>query len=231
MPFLHRWLGNPMFSLLARRWFRAPVHDIYCGLRGFTRELYERLDQRCTGMEFATEMIIKASLLNARIAKSDHPAPGRPRVHPPHLKTFRDGWRTLRFFLMYSPRWLFLLPGLRLIVLGSIGYARGDAGHDAGGHDVRRAHSSVREPGDHLRLQSVLLRAHREDVCGHRRTAAARFTNRPSHRGRSTLEHGLVAGGHCRGVASSCSSRRSTSGACTISAAELRRNDGLVVPA
>ena len=66
MPFLHRWWGNPMFSLLARWWFRAPIHDVYCGLRGFTKELYERLDQRCTGMEFATEMIIKASLLRAR---------------------------------------------------------------------------------------------------------------------------------------------------------------------
>ena len=62
MPFLHRWVGNPLFSFLARRWFRAPVHDVYCGLRGFTKDLYERLDQRCTGMEFATEMIIKASL-------------------------------------------------------------------------------------------------------------------------------------------------------------------------
>lgn len=124
MPLLHRLLGNPMFSALARAWFGAPVHDVYCGLRGFTRELYERLDQRCTGMEFATEMIIKASLQGARIAEVPvtlHPD-GR-RSHAPHLRTFRDGWRTLRFFLMYSPRWLFLLPGLALIVLGLLGYA------------------------------------------------------------------------------------------------------------
>lgn len=123
MPFLHRWLGNPMFSRLARWWFRAPIHDIYCGLRGFTRELYERLDQRCTGMEFATEMIIKASLRGEKIAEVPitlHPD-GR-KAHKPHLKTFRDGWRTLRFFLMYSPRWLFLMPGLLMILIGLAGY-------------------------------------------------------------------------------------------------------------
>jgi hypothetical protein len=100
------------------------VHDVYCGLRGFTKEFYGRLDQRCTGMEFATEMIIKASLYDARIAEVPialHPD-GR-KSHAPHLKTFRDGWRTLRFFLMYSPRWLFLVPGMLLIVVGIVGYA------------------------------------------------------------------------------------------------------------
>jgi len=124
MPFLHRWWGNPMFSAFARWWFTAPIHDVYCGLRGFSREFYNRLDQRCTGMEFATEMIIKSSLYGARISEvpiSLHPD-GR-KAHAPHLKTFRDGWRTLRFFLMYSPRWLFLIPGLVLILLGLIGYA------------------------------------------------------------------------------------------------------------
>ncbi|MCY2952842.1 MAG: glycosyltransferase family 2 protein [Planctomycetota bacterium] len=123
MPFLHRWWGNPMFSLFARRWFRAPINDIYCGLRGFRREFYNRLDQRCTGMEFATEMIIKASLYHAKIAEVPitlHPD-GR-KAHAPHLKTFRDGWRTLRFFLMYSPRWLFLMPGILLVLLGLAGY-------------------------------------------------------------------------------------------------------------
>ena len=122
MPFLHRWWGNPAFTLMARTWFRAPISDVYCGLRGFTKEFYERLNQRCIGMEFATEMIIKASLFNSRIAEVPitlHPD-GRTS-HPPHLKTFRDGWRTLRFFLMYSPRWLFLLPGALLVALGVIG--------------------------------------------------------------------------------------------------------------
>jgi hypothetical protein len=124
MPFLHRWFGNPFFSFLARHWFHAPIHDVYCGLRGFTKELYERLGQRCTGMEFATEMIIKASLQGARIL--DVPVTLHPdgrRAHAPHLRTFRDGWRTLRFFLLFSPRWLFLVPGSVLILLGLAGYA------------------------------------------------------------------------------------------------------------
>jgi len=125
MPFLHRWWGNPMFSVMARRWFGArTIHDVYCGLRGFTKKLYARLHQRCTGMEFATEMIIKASLYGEKIGEVPitlHPD-GR-KAHAPHLKTFRDGWRTLRFFLMYCPRWLFLIPGTVLILLGLVGYA------------------------------------------------------------------------------------------------------------
>ena len=105
MPLSHRWLGNPMFSFLARHWFQAPVHDIYCGMRGFTKSLFQRLDQRCTGMEFATEMIIKASLNKARVAEVPITLhrDGR-RTRAPHLKTIRDGWRTLRFFLLCSPR-------------------------------------------------------------------------------------------------------------------------------
>jgi glycosyltransferase involved in cell wall biosynthesis len=123
MPFLHRWWGNPMFSLFARWWFGAPVNDVYCGLRGFRKDFYQRLDQRCTGMEFATEMIIKSSLYHAKIAEVPiHLHPDGRKAHAPHLKTFRDGWRTLRFFLMYSPRWLFLRPGLLLIALGILGY-------------------------------------------------------------------------------------------------------------
>ena len=121
MPVLHRWWGNPMFSAMARLWFRAPIHDIYCGMRGFTRDLFDRLDQRCTGMEFATEMIIKATFKRARIAEVPitlHPD-GRT-AHPPHLKTFRDGWRHLRFLLLYSPRWLFLIPGSLLILAGLV---------------------------------------------------------------------------------------------------------------
>ena len=119
MPFLHRWWGNPMFSLLARVWFGAPIHDVYCGLRGFRKDFHQTLLQRCTGMEFATEMIIKASLRMAKIEEVPitlHPD-GR-KAHAPHLKTFRDGWRTLRFFLMCSPKWVFLLPGFLLVFLG-----------------------------------------------------------------------------------------------------------------
>jgi glycosyltransferase involved in cell wall biosynthesis len=123
MPFSHRWLGNPMFTLMARHMFASPIHDIYCGLRGFSKELYERLDLRCQGMEFATEMIIKASLNRARITEVPITLhrDGR-RAHAPHLKTVRDGWRTLRFFLILSPRWLFMIPGLLLVLLGLAGY-------------------------------------------------------------------------------------------------------------
>jgi glycosyltransferase involved in cell wall biosynthesis len=124
MPRLHRWLGNPLFSFMVRHMFRAPIHDVYCGLRGFTKRLYDRLNLRCTGMEFATEMIIKSSLFGEDIVEVPitlHPDGRQTRA--PHLRTFRDGWRTLRFFLMYSPRWLFLVPGALLILLGLVGYA------------------------------------------------------------------------------------------------------------
>jgi glycosyltransferase involved in cell wall biosynthesis len=123
MPLLHRWWGNPMFSWMARTWFGAPIHDVHCGMRAFTREFYGRLDLRCTGMEFASEMIIKATLARGRTAEVPITLHQDGRTsHPPHLKTFRDGWRHLRFYLMYSPRWLFLLPGALLIVLGLAGY-------------------------------------------------------------------------------------------------------------
>ena len=124
MPFLHRWVGNPLLTYLVRSWFDAPVNDVYCGMRGFTKQLYARLDQRCMGMEFATEMIVKSSLMRERIAEVPitlHPD-GR-KSHPPHLKTFRDGWRTLRFFLMCTPRQLYMVPGLVFILLGLVGYA------------------------------------------------------------------------------------------------------------
>ena len=119
MPHLHKYVGNPLFSALARAWFKAPINDVYCGMRGFTKDLYLRLDQRCTGMEFATEMVIKASLIRARIVEVPITLyPDQRRSHAPHLRTFRDGWRTLRFFLLFSPRWLFGVPGVALILCG-----------------------------------------------------------------------------------------------------------------
>jgi glycosyltransferase involved in cell wall biosynthesis len=124
MPFLHRWWGNPMFSWIARKWFRTPISDIHCGMRGFNKEAHRRLGLRCTGMEFASEMVIKASLQGQRIAEVPivlHPD-GR-RTGRPHLRTFRDGWRHLRFYLLFSPRWLFLLPGAVLALLGLAGFA------------------------------------------------------------------------------------------------------------
>lgn len=134
MPFLHRWWGNPMFTWMARVMFRVPIHDIYCGLRGFDRQAYLKLDQRCTGMEFATEMIIKAARQGWSIGEVPitlHPD-GR-KAHAPHLKTFRDGWRTLRFFLIWSPRWLFSYPGLLFFLIGLAGYALALSGASIGG--------------------------------------------------------------------------------------------------
>lgn len=121
MPWLHRWIGNPLFSALARHWYGVPVHDIHCGMRGFTRDLYERIDLQCTGMEFASEMVIKAAVAGARmseVAITLHP--DQRHAHPPHLRTFRDGWRHLRFYLLFSPRWLFGMPGLVLVTLGLV---------------------------------------------------------------------------------------------------------------
>ena len=124
MPFLHRVWGNPMFSRMVRRWFHAPIHDVHCGMRAFRRDLFDRLQLRCTGMEFASEMVIKAALAGAKMEEVPITLHRDGRTtHPPHLKTFRDGWRHFRFYLMLSPRWLFLQPGIVLILLGILGYA------------------------------------------------------------------------------------------------------------
>ena len=135
MPALHRWVGNPLFSALARRWFGAKgIQDVYCGLRGFSKAFFDRLDQRCTGMEFATEMVIRAALFGGRLAQVPITLHQDGRTsHAPHLRTFRDGWRTLRIFLLYSPRWLFVVPGALLVGLGLLGYALALPGVTVGG--------------------------------------------------------------------------------------------------
>jgi glycosyltransferase involved in cell wall biosynthesis len=133
MPPLHRWLGNPVFSMLARWWFRTPIHDIHCGMRAFDRDYVRGLELRCTGMEFASEMIIRATLDRASITEVPITlSPDQRIAHAPHLRTFRDGWRHLRFFLMYSPRWLYLVPGFLLMVLGAAGLAIGWMGLEVG---------------------------------------------------------------------------------------------------
>jgi glycosyltransferase involved in cell wall biosynthesis len=119
MPFLHRWIGNPFFSFLVRWWFKAPIHDVNCGLRGFLRSYQQELEQQCTGMEFANEMVIKMSLSGARIVEVPITLKADGRLsHASHLRTWRDGWCTLRFYLLCSPRWLFLVPGLALVSCG-----------------------------------------------------------------------------------------------------------------
>ena len=120
MPWSHRWVGNPILTQISRIFFHAPVGDTHCGLRGFSKAAYQRMGLRATGMEFASEMVIKASLKGMRIAEVPivlHPD-GRSR--PPHLRTWRDGWRHLRFMLLFSPRWLFLYPGLLLLTIGVV---------------------------------------------------------------------------------------------------------------
>ena len=120
MPVLHRYFGNPGLTRLGRLFFKSPVGDFYCGLRGFRKDAYERMGLRTTGMEFATEMVVKATLLQLRIAEVPTTLAPDGRSRPPHLRTWRDGWRTLRFFLLYSPRWLFLYPGMALMLAGCL---------------------------------------------------------------------------------------------------------------
>lgn len=118
MPFLHRYLGNPVLSFIGRLLFRVPAGDFHCGLRGFSRDRILELNLTTPGMEFASEMVVRASLARYRI--EEVPTRLRPdgRTRPPHLRTWRDGWRHLRFLLFYSPRWLFLYPGFALLGFG-----------------------------------------------------------------------------------------------------------------
>jgi glycosyltransferase involved in cell wall biosynthesis len=118
MPVLHRYVGNPLLSRIGRLFFHSPVGDFYCGLRGFRKDAYERMGLRTTGMEFATEMVVKSTLLEMRVAEVPTTLSPDGRNRPPHLRTWRDGWRTLRFFMLYSPRWLFLYPGMILMMAG-----------------------------------------------------------------------------------------------------------------
>ena len=119
MPFLHRYLGNPVLTAIGRIFFNSPCGDFHCGMRAFRKDSFERMDIRSAGMEFASEMVVKASLLGMRVSEIPTTLSPHGRTRPPHLRTWRDGWRHLRFLLMYSPRWLFLYPGTFLILLGA----------------------------------------------------------------------------------------------------------------
>lgn len=118
MPPLHRYLGNPVLTWIGRLFFGSPCGDFHCGLRGFNRASIRGLELRTSGMEFASEMIVRASLERLRISEVPTTLSKDGRSRPPHLRSWRDGWRHLRFLLMYSPRWLFLYPGLALVVAG-----------------------------------------------------------------------------------------------------------------
>src|SRR5271157_2487853 len=123
MPWKNRYIGNPILSTIGKLFFRAGVGDFHCGLRGFTKSAFQKMDLRTTGMEFASEMVIKAKLVGLKMTEA--PTVLRPdgRSRPPHLLPYRDGWRHLRFMLLHSPRWLFLYPGSLLILLGLAGCA------------------------------------------------------------------------------------------------------------
>jgi glycosyltransferase involved in cell wall biosynthesis len=118
MPPLHRYLGNPVLTGLGRLFFKSPVGDFHCGLRGFRKEAIDRLGLRTLGMEFASEMVVKAAAFGLRVTEIPTTLSPDRRGRAPHLRTWRDGWRHLRFLLLYSPRWLFLYPGIALMALG-----------------------------------------------------------------------------------------------------------------
>jgi glycosyltransferase involved in cell wall biosynthesis len=123
MPWKNRYIGTPILSAIGRRLFLAKAGDFNCGIRGLSKAAFERMDLHTTGMEFASEMVVKASLLEMKVAEVPTTLSPDGRTRRPHLRPWRDGWRHLRFLLMYSPRWLFLYPGMLLIVVGVIGCA------------------------------------------------------------------------------------------------------------
>jgi hypothetical protein len=120
MPFLHRYLGNPVLSFVGRLFFKIPVGDFHCGLRGFTKAAFNKMELRTSGMEFASEMVVKASLLKMKIAEVPIKLHKDGRTRDPHLNTWTDGWRHLRFLLLYSPKWLFFIPGILLMLSGLV---------------------------------------------------------------------------------------------------------------
>jgi len=124
MPWKNRWIGNPILSFIGRLFFKCPAHDFHAGLRAFTKDALEKMDLQTTGMEFASEMVIKATLKKFWIAEVPITLHKDGRSRPPHLKPWRDGWRHLRFMLLFSPRWLFLVPGIFLSAFGVVFAAR-----------------------------------------------------------------------------------------------------------
>lgn len=122
MPWKNRYLGNPVLTWVGRLLFRCPAKDFHCGIRGFTRAAFDRMDLRTTGMEFASEMVIKATVLGLRVTEVPTTLSRDGRSRPPHLRPWRDGWRHLRFMLLFSPRWLFLIPGISLFLVSLVAY-------------------------------------------------------------------------------------------------------------
>lgn len=120
MPWHHRYIGNPVLSFIGRLFFRTSIGDFHCGLRGFSRAAVQGLYLRTTGMEFASEMVVKATQAHLVVREVPTTLSKDGRSRPPHLRSFRDGWRHLRFLLLFSPRWLFLYPGAALLWMGLV---------------------------------------------------------------------------------------------------------------
>ena len=123
MPWKHRWIGNPVLTGIGRLFFHCPAGDFHCGLRAFSKAAYEQMELQTTGMEFASEMVIKSTLNGLKIAEVPTVLHPDGRSRPPHLRSWRDGWRHLRFMLLFSPRWMFLWPGAISFVLGLVASA------------------------------------------------------------------------------------------------------------
>jgi len=199
MPWKHRWIGNPVLSGIGKLFFQCPAGDFHCGLRGFTKDAYNRMGLSTPGMEFASEMVIKSTLNGLKIAEI--PTVLRPdgRSRPPHLRSWRDGWRHLRFMLIFCPRWLFVIPGLTLSFVGiglmlllvSAGTFRmGPTGQIGLSVNTMLAAGAMVLVGYQILLAGTFTRALGTIMGSHPRNA---FLDRWSER--LPMEYGVVAGG------------------------------------
>jgi glycosyltransferase involved in cell wall biosynthesis len=195
MPWKNRYLGNPVLSFIGRLFFRTGVGDFHCGLRGFSAEAYRRISLRTTGMEFASEMVIKAVILGLRVTEVPTTLSPDGRDRPPHLRPWRDGWRHLRFMLLFSPRWLFLYPGICLMLGGTVLGGLLLPGPLPVGRVTLDVHTLLFAAGGILiGFQAVSFAALSKyfTIRAGLRPAEAQFE---TWLGRITLESGIVAGG------------------------------------
>ena len=180
MPWKNRYIGNPILSAIGKILFHAGVGDFHCGLRGFSKSAFLKMDLRTTGMEFASEMVIKAKLMGLKMTEVPTVLSPDGRSRPPHLLPYRDGWRHLRFMLLHSPRWLFLYPGILLMVLGLAGCAWLLPGPRVRvWHRIRRAYASVCVCLGAAGLSTCCLRRLHQGLCHLRGTAARRSAPEP----------------------------------------------------
>jgi len=195
MPPLHRYLGNPVLSFILRLLFRVPVSDAHCGLRAFTKDAVERMDLRTGGMELASEIVIKAGAAGLRTSEIPITLRKDARGRPPHLRSFRDGWRHLRYMLMMAPNWLFVLPGLAALAVGALLVGALLPGPLAFGSVTLDVHTMLL--GMALALLGVyllLLGCFVKAFSYTERLDAARGAGFARALRRVTLEHGLAAG-------------------------------------